>query len=45
MFDNPVYLSNINLNFANSTISGKSITDSEINPIIDYGFTTFGNVI
>lgn len=45
VFDNPVYLSNIDIEFANSVISGRGITETEVNAILEYGFSTVGNVI
>lgn len=45
VFDNPVYLSNINIKFANSTMSGQGITDTEVNAILEYGFSSVGNVL
>ncbi|MED1471790.1 HNH endonuclease [Bacillus salipaludis] len=45
VFDNPVYLSNINIKFANSTMSGQGITDTDVNTILEYGFSSVGNVI
>ncbi|MBT2663609.1 HNH endonuclease [Bacillus sp. ISL-45] len=37
-FDNPVYLSEIGVAFKNSVVSGKGITDTESNAIMEYGF-------
>ncbi|MED1471779.1 HNH endonuclease [Bacillus salipaludis] len=45
VFDNPVYLSNINIKFANSTMSGQGITDTEVNAILEYGFSSVGDVV
>ncbi|WP_235178969.1 HNH endonuclease [Bacillus cihuensis] len=45
VFDNPVYLSNINVKFDNGTMSGRQITDSEVTAILEYGFSTVDDVI
>jgi hypothetical protein len=45
VFDNPVYLSNTNVKFANSTISGMGVTEEQVTSILEYGFGTFDNVI
>ncbi|CRK80382.1 HNH endonuclease [Neobacillus massiliamazoniensis] len=44
-FNNPVYLSDIGVLFKNSIVSGKGITDTEVTAILEYGFTTVGNVM
>ena len=44
-FDTPVYLSDIGVDFKNSVVSGKGITESEVNAILQYGSSTVGNVI
>jgi len=45
VFDNPVYLSDIDVEFKNSVVSGKGITENEVNLILKYGFSTVGDVI
>lgn len=44
-FDNHVYLSNIDVEFANGVMSGRSINGNEINAIMEYGFSTVDNVM
>jgi predicted HNH restriction endonuclease len=44
-FDNEVFLSNIDVEFKNSVVSGKGITETEVNAILEYGFTSVGNVV
>lgn len=44
-FDNPVYLSDIGINFKNSVVSGKGITETELNVILEYGFSTVRDAI
>ena len=44
-FDNPVYLSDIGVEFKNSVVSGKGITELEVNAILEYGSSTVGNVM
>ncbi|MFE4120080.1 HNH endonuclease [Priestia sp. YIM B13486] len=44
-FDNPVYLSDIDIKFKNSVVSGKGITETELNAILEYGFSNVGDVI
>ena len=43
-FDNPVYLSEIGIEFNNSIVSGKGITKSEINAILEHGFSTISAI-
>jgi predicted HNH restriction endonuclease len=46
VFDNPVYLSNINITFNTQTVSGTGkLTEAEINRILEYGFTDVDNDI
>jgi predicted HNH restriction endonuclease len=45
VFENPVYLSNTNVVFANSTMSGMGITEKEVASILEYGFGTLDNVV
>ncbi|MEH7483963.1 HNH endonuclease [Neobacillus drentensis] len=45
VFNNPIYLSNIGVEFKNSVVSGKGITEKEANLITEYGFSTIGDVI
>ncbi|MDM5358814.1 hypothetical protein [Peribacillus sp. ACCC06369] len=47
VFDNPVYLSEIGIEFKNSVVSGKSkgITDKEIGLILEHGFNTMETVM
>lgn len=40
LFDNPVYLSEVGIEFKNSVVSGKGITETEVNTINEYGFST-----
>ncbi|MGD6964070.1 HNH endonuclease [Fictibacillus phosphorivorans] len=44
-FDNPVYLSEIGVEFKNSVVSGKGITETEVTAIIEYGFTTLRDTV
>jgi hypothetical protein len=44
-FNNPVYLSHINIEFKNSIVSGKAISKTEVNAILEYGFTNVSNVM
>ncbi|PEE73604.1 hypothetical protein COM81_27770 [Priestia megaterium] len=44
-FDNPVYLSDIGIEFKKTVVSGKSIMETEINAILEYGFSNIGDVI
>lgn len=37
-FDNPVYLSEIGIDFKNSVVSGKGITEADVNILLDNGF-------
>lgn len=45
VFDNPVYLSTIDIEFASSVVSGKSINEDEINTILEYGFGTVDKIM
>lgn len=45
VFDNPVYLSDIGVEFKNAIVSGRGITESEVYAILDYGFASVGDVI
>ncbi|MCM3572507.1 HNH endonuclease [Mesobacillus subterraneus] len=38
VFDNPVYLSEVGVDFKNSIVSGKSLKDAEVNNITEFGF-------
>jgi len=44
-FLNPIYLSEVNIEFKNSVVSGKGITETDVNMIDEYGFSTIGSVI
>lgn len=44
-FDNPVYLSEVGIEFKNSVVSGKGITENELNTINEYGFLTVKDAI
>lgn len=44
-FDNAVYLSEVGIEFKNSVVSGKGITETEVNIINEYGFGTVGSVM
>ncbi|UPK52247.1 HNH endonuclease [Bacillus sp. H8-1] len=44
-FDNPVYLSDLDIEFKNSVVSGKSIMETELNEILEYGFSNVGDVM
>jgi len=44
-FVNPIYLSEVDIEFKNSVVSGKAITEDEVNIINDYGFSTVGSII
>ena len=45
VFDNPVYLSEVGIDFKNSVVSGKGITELEVNTIYEYGFNTIESVM
>lgn len=45
VFDNPVYLSNTDIEFANSIVSGKGIEEIEINEILKQAFSTMDDVL
>lgn len=44
-FHNPVLLSEIGIPFKNSVVSGKGITEAEVEAILEYGFSTVGDVM
>lgn len=44
-FVTPVYLSETDIEFQNSVVSGKSITETEVNTIYEYGFNTVGTIM
>lgn len=44
-FDNAVYLSEVGIEFKNSIVSGKGITEMEVNAINEYGFNTVESVM
>ena len=45
VFDNPVYLSNTNVKFANSTMSGMGITEEEVTSILEYGYSDLHSTV
>jgi hypothetical protein len=44
-FDNPVYLSNTNVIFANSTVSGMTITNEDVASILHYGYSNLHSTV
>ncbi|WP_018393458.1 hypothetical protein [Bacillus sp. 37MA] len=44
-FDNPVYLSEVGIEFKNSVVSGKGVKETEANSILEYGFAKLQNTL
>lgn len=40
LFDNPIYLSELGITFQNSIVSGKGITENEVNIILEHGINS-----